>query len=222
MKSLGLKKRSDLHLARKMWHACGVLLIAYLHSILEFDVSIVLLVFFSTITVAADTLRMYSPKFNNIALRTLHMVMRENEIDKYSGNTYLIFGVLIITLFFPHEIVSLALLFLAFADPLASFFGIKFGKTKIAGNKSLEGFLAALGVCFILTYIYLQFKNGNLEMIRYNMTILQIVMLSFIAGIVGAFSEILPIGKLDDNLTLPVLSATGLYVAFSLFGALPL
>jgi dolichol kinase len=39
-----------------------------------------------------------------------------------------------------------------------------------------------------------------------------------LAGLVGAFAELIPIGKLDDNLTLPLMSAVGLSILFYFFG----
>ena len=139
-----------------------------------------------------------------------HIVIRENEVNKLSGNSYLLSGVLMIVLLFPAKVVSLTLLFLAFADPIASCIGIIYGKDKILGQKSLQGFIAAFGVCTLATCGFLY---------AHSILVDRIIVVSLLAGIIGAFSELIPIGKLDDNLTLPLLSASGLFLLFRLFGA---
>jgi dolichol kinase len=215
-----LKKRSDLHLARKIWHVTGVLIIAYLHLIVPHNVGLMLLTVACLITVTTDLFRINSVKFNSMVLQVFQSIMRESEVNRLSGNTFLIVGVFFIEIFFSRDIVLLALLFLAFADPCASYFGIKYGRQKIVGNKSLEGFLAAVIVCFLITFIFLNANNGTIDIIRHKLSLSSIFILSFASAMIGALSEIVPIGKLDDNLTLPILSATGLFLIFNVIGNL--
>jgi dolichol kinase len=215
-----LKKRSDLHLARKVWHTCGVLLIAYLHTVIPRNMALLLLTVVGILILATDLIRINSIKINTVVMQIFQPIMRENEINRLSGNTYLFIGVLFIELFFSKDVVLLTLLFLAFADPCASYFGIKYGKQKIIGNKSLEGFIAAVVICFIITILFLLFKNGNIDILKLKLNMVNIFILSVAAAFVGALSELVPIAKLDDNLTLPILSATGLYLIFSMLGNL--
>jgi dolichol kinase len=107
--------------------------------------------------------------------------------------------------------VAITLLFLAFADPIASFIGIKFGKDKIFGHKSLQGFMAAYVVCFASSLAYLLIHGFPPD---------RSLVFSLLSGLVGALAELVPVGKLDDNLTLPVLSAIGLFCLYYLFGFL--
>lgn len=215
-----LKKRSDLHLARKVWHTTGVMFIAYLHMVIPKNWGLLFLTAASFLTISTDLVRMNSIKFNNIVMQVFQPIMRESEINRFSGNTYLILGVLLIELFFSKDIVLLTLFFLAFADPCASYFGIKYGKQKIVGNKSLEGFLAAVIICFILTFFFLIAKNGNIDIVRHKLSMGSVLVISIAAAFVGALSELVPIAKLDDNLTLPILSATGLFLIFTILGNL--
>lgn len=203
------KRRSDMHLARKTWHMLGVLLMVVIHERVTKDTALILLLLTMIVFVVPDVLRQYSTKLNDIFIGIFQSVIRENEVHKLSGNSYLISGVLLLVLFFPAKIVTLTLFFLAFADPIASCIGIRYGKDKILGQKSLQGFLAAFVVCMVATYIFIK-TNGLLSE--------KIFLVSTVAGLIGALSELLPIGKLDDNLTLPILSATGLYFLFTFFG----
>lgn len=204
------KKKSDMHLARKAWHMTGVLLMVVIHELVTKETAITLLLITMLVLVVPDVLRQYSKKLNDIFIKLFHVVIRESEVHKLSGNSYLISGVLILLLVFPPPIVKLTLLFLAFADPIASLIGIRYGRDKIFGQKSLQGSLAAFLICTLVTFVFLKTNKVIAE---------QHILASFIAGIIGALSELLPIGKLDDNLTLPLMSATGLTLLFTLFGA---
>ena len=74
----------------------------------------------------------------------------------------------------------------------------------------MQGSTAAFVVCSVLSFAFLY--SHNLLMDR-------LIIVSIFAGIIGAMAELVPIGKLDDNLTLPVLSAVALWILFFLFGA---
>lgn len=156
-----------------------------------------------------DFLRQRYPALNDWMVHAFKPIMRTHEIHKIAGTTYLLSGVTLIVALFPRPIVALTLLFLAFADPIASFIGIKYGKDKIFGHKSIQGFMAAFVVCAVATAIYLTY---------YNIMFDRVIVVSLLAGLIGALAELVPIGKLDDNFTLPVLSAIGLYILFYLFG----
>lgn len=197
-----LKKRSEVHWARKIWHITAVFSMFAIYSVVTDFWAIAILGVAWLIFVPIDVLRQNNPKLNELALKVLGPIMRQSEVDKLAGTTYLLSGVFLILLLLPRPVVSLAILYLAFADPLASFVGIKYGKDKIFGHKSVQGFLAAFVVCFIVSIIYLS-VNPFIE---------NVLVFSILASLVGALSELIPIGKIDDNFTMPVLSGLGLYV----------
>ena len=205
-----LKKRSDLHLARKVWHIGGVSLIAGIYAILPHDASVGLLSLAWLMFVPVDFARLKYPHLNKYIVTVFRPIMRQSELDRLAGTSFLLTGLLLVTVIFPPPIVLLTMFFLAFADPIASYFGIRYGKDKILGEKSLQGFLAAFIVCALLTFTFLN---------SYELLSGRVVFVSLIGGLIGALAELIPIGKLDDNLTLPVLSATSLWGLFSIFGA---
>lgn len=206
-----LKKRSDLHLARKLWHITGVFSIAVLYNTISINTSIALFAIVSGAAIILDILRQKSERFNDILVHIFKPIMRQGELNGLAGTSYLFLGVFIIVFFFPREVVTLTLLFLALGDPCASYFGIRYGKDKILGEKSLQGSVAAFIICAIAAFIYLY---------RQNMMNDRLVIVSVLSGLAGAMAELLPIGKLDDNLTLPVISASSLWIIFWLFGGL--
>jgi dolichol kinase len=208
-----LKRRSDLHVARKIWHIGMVFAMFLAWVLLPEKISLTILVIAWILFVPVDFLRHSIPALNDWLIHAFRPIMRQNEVHKMAGTTYLLCGVMVVAMLFPRPIVSLTLLFLAFADPLASFIGIRYGRDKIFGHKSLQGFLAAYVVCTVASLIYLLAVNQSSE---------RVVIFSLLAGIVGALAELVPVAKIDDNFTLPVFSALGLYGLFYFFGFLPI
>lgn len=204
----GLKNRSDLHVARKIWHMSGVFTIFTAWIFLPKWVSITCLVLAWILFVPTDFLRQKNEQLNTYLLSVFKPIMRTSELNRLAGTTYLISGTLLIAIFFNKGIVALSLLFLAFADPIASYIGIKYGKDKIFGHKSVQGFIAAFVVCTLLSYAFLY----------YNQVQEYILIASLLAGFVGALAELIPLGRLDDNFTMPVISSIGLSILFYFFG----
>lgn len=204
-----LKKRSDIHYARKIWHMSGVFFMFLLYMYLPPAISMTILVIAWVLFVPFDFARHKYPVLNDFAVHAFKPIMRQNEVKKLAGTTFLLSGVLLVNLLFPRPIAGLTLLFLAFADPIASYFGILYGKDKIFGHKSIQGFMAAFFVCTALTFAYLLYNNYLTD---------RLIVVSLLAGLVGAFAELVPVAKLDDNLTLPLISAVGLSILFYFFG----
>lgn len=204
------KKRSEIHWARKLWHILTVSGMAFAFAYLPYRISVLVLMASWLVFVPADFWRQKSESVNDFIQHLFKPLMRDSEAQGLAGTTYLLSGVSIIVLLFPRDIVMLTLLFLAFADPFASYFGIRFGKDKIFGHKSIQGSLAAFVICAVITAVYL-----------YTHSILtdRLLIVSLLGGVIGALAELIPIAKLDDNLTLPVLSSTFLWLLFLLFGA---
>lgn len=209
--SIQLKQRSDLHLARKFWHISGVFLIFVMWSVLPINFSYVGLILALLVFVPVDFIRQRHPGLNDFVLHLFRPLLRQGEEKRLAGTTYLLVGVTLIAFIFPRPVVSVTLLFLAFADPIASFIGIKYGKDKVFGHKSLQGFMAAYFVCFICSFVFMMAHAYPPD---------RSLVFCILAGLVGALAELVPIWKLDDNLTLPLLSACGLSVLFYFFGFL--
>ncbi len=206
--SIHLRGREDIHLPRKIWHVCGVSTMALIYTYFGKQASINILVPLILVFVPLDVFRQRSKRLNVIVLKTFGWVMRKSEYTQVSGMSYLFVGGLVLT-FFPPHIVILSLLFLAFADPIASFIGIRYGKDRIVGNKTLQGTMAAFFVCSLISAIYYYQNNIMIE---------RLFIVSPLSGVIGAVSELIPIGKLDDNFTFPVLCALFLSILFYLFG----
>jgi dolichol kinase len=204
-----LKQKSDLHLARKIWHCVGICLMAGLYNFAGPHWSWVFLVILTATVVPFDYLRQRRPKLNRLTIKIFGAVMRKHESQAFSGLSYLFLGVMFLLAFYDRHIVTLTLLFLAFGDPLASFFGIRFGKDRILGNKTLQGTIGAFAICAVVAAIYYYFNNLMTE---------RLLIVSPLSGLIGALAELLPIGKLDDNLTFPIVGSSLLWLLFHFYG----
>lgn len=199
-----LRLRSDLHLLRKAWHmATGLIgLFIYKKSGLAEETMAFALLSVAIVAFTIEFLRLRNEKMNAFLMKIMKPVMRESERNSTSGLPFYALGVALALFFFPERIAVLASLFLIFADPIASFFGILYGRDKILPNKSLQGTIAAFTVCYILTLVY------GLNYVSPNMSLL---IFAIAAGIIGAISEMCS-QFVDDNLCIPVVSGLGLFL----------
>ncbi len=122
-------------------------------------------------------------------------MLRSHELDgKLTGASYVLIGSFISIAIFPKEIAVLALLFTAVGDTAAALYGKKFGKLRI-WNKTLEGSIAGLIACLIITLFFPQIPN----------------IIKFSGTFAAMFIELLPI-KIDDNLRIPLFSGFVMYI----------
>ncbi|MCB0393341.1 MAG: hypothetical protein KDD25_02205 [Bdellovibrionales bacterium] len=204
-----LKKRSELHLSRKIFHVFGVSVVIFLYLVLDRKVSLSLLAGAMAFFIPVDFFRRRIPALQKIALNSFGFIMREDERSHLSGVAYMMVGVFIVAYIFPPSVVVLSLLLLGLGDPISSIVGTLYGKDKLIGRKSLQGTFAGFVVCTIAGFFYFSIQELMVE---------RIVLVSILTGLVGAVSEVFPVGKLDDNLTFPVLSSVLLFGLFYLFG----
>lgn len=206
---LKLKIRTDLHLARKIFHALGVMLIFWLYQILTRDQGIMALVVATSLVLALDISRLRWPKLNRLTFTWFGFLLRRDEATKISGISSLLLGVLLIVFLLPSQVTNLAILYLAFGDPFASAIGVVYGKDKILPNKSLQGFLGAFAICTVISLIY--FHVTHILMERW-------LLGALIGGLIGALSELVAVRKLDDNFSIPVVSGALLWIMFWFLG----
>lgn len=206
-----LPARNDIHLARRIWHFCGVLFIAWLYWIMSPRNGAILAIICSGFMISFDSARLFSKRLNRFFTWLFGAVMRESERRRPTASTALMAGVTLIILVFPRPVVLLTLLFFSVADPLASYFGIRFGKDKLIGNKSLQGSAAAFVACFIVAFGYYS---------AFDLMTDRLFIVCLLSALAGALSELVPVGKLDDNFVFPVLAASLLTGLFYIFGGL--
>jgi len=200
-----LAKRSDLHILRKIWHILtgSSVILAYHHSGADIHVFGWICLSIAAFGFTNDFVRMNLKKYNDLTLKVMGPLMRKSEEDGFTGLAFYALGAGLSIFFYQRDIALISILFLIFADPIASFVGVSIGKDKILPNKSLQGTLAAFFVCNLVAMIYIMGTGASS---------INILAFSVLVGVVGALSELASAFNIDDNLTIPVLSGAGITV----------
>ncbi len=204
-----LSHRSELHLSRKVWHiSTGLIGLSLFHrygnqsSIMMwagviFAVGIGGLLF--------DFARLRIPRLNLFILKWAKALYRKSEAETLSGLPFYALGVALALAIFPFKMAILGIWFLILADPCCSLIGVLYGKHKTVPHKTLEGSAAGFVMCFSITFIFLYLERGQADF-------LTSFLFALLAGLIGSFSELLSTTGIDDNLTIPIVSAGGLSV----------
>ena len=140
-----------------------------------------------------DLVRLLSKRINVFLFRKGKAFFREKERHTFSSATLFLTSSFLTILLFKKEIASLAIIFLTFGDIFAKFAGLEHGKIRVF-EKTLRGSLAYFVSCLI---------GGYLWSLVLPVPTLQIVLGSFGAAV----TELLPLG-VDDNFSIPLISAS--------------
>ncbi len=207
--SPSLKLRSELHISRKLFHALGVTIILIIFNQLSYQEAVFVSGLLCAVFIPLDFLRSRSTKIQNFFMTYGQRWMRSNEINQLTAASYLFAGTFVVVALFPKKIAVLSLILLGIGDPISSIFGVLYGKDKLIGNKSIQGSLAGFIACTLVAVVYYYIHNLMTE---------RIILVSILTGAIAALTELIPIGKIDDNFTIPVLSACLLWILFTVFG----
>jgi len=189
---------------RGLWHLMGGSFFPVLALFIPKGILLITLGAFTGIFVAWEAVRFSVPRVNRWTVSHLGVILKGEERFRPTGTTYLLFSSLAVFLLFEKYVAITSLLFLSVGDLMATVIGEKYGR-RIVFNKSLEGSFACLATCLLIGVL----------MTRIGTTI------TLPVAIVGAVSativELLPI-PVDDNLTIPLLSAGIMTLAALYFG----
>ncbi|MGY8782709.1 MAG: diacylglycerol/polyprenol kinase family protein [Fidelibacterota bacterium] len=186
---------------RKIIHFSSILIPAsYLWFIKDQYVMILLL---SGLTILALSLELLRNKlnfvnslFNNIFFK---MLRKNEQLGKLTGATWMLISSLIITVFFPIYIVVPALIYLSVGDSFAAIIGKAYPYGKL-GKKSITGTISG----FIFSSIFALLVNVTLP-----------AHIIILGSLIAMIVEASPI-KLNDNLTIPIISALSMKLSLSL------
>lgn len=141
-----------------------------------------------------DLLRLRNHQFNSQFMQFFSAFIRRTEVDKFNGSTFLCLAFFVVILLFSRPVAIAAMFFLSLGDAAAELSGKNFGRIRIF-QKSLEGFLGFFFVAFVTAWLL--FFDWRV---------------AFLGGVAAALVELFSF-ELDDNLTVPLGSATALWLA---------
>lgn len=148
------------------------------------------------IFVAAEMLRLTIAPLNRRLISlfsSLSAGFKPKEATRPIGTTYYLVASFLAFLLFARDVAAAALFFTAVGDALAAAVGERYGRVKV-GTKSLEGSIAFLASALLVGYI--------LILVGLHLSPLAVM----VGATAAALVELLPI-PIDDNLTVPILSA---------------
>lgn len=202
--------KKDIQVLRKLWHAGMMVALAvlYTYAIPSQKLALMLIAFIGGPLVMFDLIRLKWRGLNRFSSFIFGPLMRRHELLSLSSMAYFIIGLFVVVAVFPKPVVILSILCLALGDPAAGIVGIKFGKDKLVNGKSLQGSVACLTVCSILTFVVLN---------HYGISSQYLLFISMIVGSAATIAELLTPKTSDDNLIIPIVTAGTLYPLLLLF-----
>jgi dolichol kinase len=186
------------NLKRGLVHIAAGLFIAAVASVASRPLMILLLGLLTGVFIVVDLIRLRWKQLNLFYTMMFGMFMREYEIKRVTGASFLLLGSLVSMVLYGNEITVLAVSFLAIGDPLAHFAEDRWGKTRI-GRKTLQGGIACFIGCAIIGLLwYSNARDVSLAVV-------------FTGAVAASITHLLPV-DIDDNLTIPVLSGGAMWL----------
>lgn len=154
-----------------------------------------------------EVLRHFSPAFNRFMLSLFRLIVHPHESVRLRVNSSTWFGsaVAILGAFFDIRACVAALAVLGVADPAAAIIGRRWGRTKLVGQRSLEGSIAFVLTGTLAATLCLSIWHpGPLS---------NALLIGLAAALPAAVVELFSGRFLDDNLSIPVTAALGATIA---------
>lgn len=196
-----MKKIPLSEIYRKVIHSVSIFIpLSYLWLIKDQSIMIIILTVLCSVSLLLEFLRNKSNTvkflFNNMFIK---MLRKNEKKGTLTGATWLLIGSLITTIFFPIYIVVPALIYLSIGDSFAAIIGKAYPFGKI-GVKSITGSISGA----LASSIFAISVNKILP-----------IEIIIIGSIIAMLIEIIPI-KLNDNLTIPFISALVMNLSLNL------
>lgn len=146
-----------------------------------------------------DLLRLRSERVRACFIRLFKPFMRDYEVTGLSGAAYFLVASLVTLTLFSREIAILAISFLTIGDSLATIIGERYGRVRFF-KKTAEGAVACLlgNVLALVAGFYIS--------LDFTLTV------AMLGAVVATLVESLPL-PVNDNLTIPLLSGTVMWLA---------
>ncbi len=195
------KTRKDLHMPRRVFHFGSGLIAGMIYKhFLTHAQAVHILGIATCLFYILEQIRLNYPENKLTKLGSRYLLRAEEQLKESASMPYMM-GLLLTILTFPKTISLVAIFTLAVCDPLSAIIGIRFGKTKLAPNRSLEGTMAFLIATLVIHLLVL----GNVY--DFNLRIALVSVFSSLVVTAVDFADF----KIDDNLTIPLSTAGALW-----------
>jgi len=144
--------------------------------------------------------RRFSDRWNRFLMWFFRAVAHPHESFAVNSSTWYMTALVYLALTHNKIAAVLGVVVLAIGDPAAGWFGRAFGRTKLIGNRTLEGSLAFVVMSAPCAFLVLFLFHPELDT-------LAAIAIAIGASIAGAIAELFA-SKFDDNFLVPVASGT--------------
>jgi len=193
------------HIGRKIYHLLGGIGLLSLYYILGRRNALIFYAVLTAAVLAFDLTRLRVPAINRFIQSHFSSFIRKNEANRITGTAPYVLGIGLTLLLYRSDIATAAICFLAFGDVSATAVGERYGRTKISGEKSLEGTLAFVAAA-VLAGVLLNVAGIHL-----------MLGLILTGALTAAGVELLPL-PVNDNLVIPVASGGAMELIARLTG----
>ena len=172
------------------------------HYLVPFPVAIVGVAVPAMVAVLIDLSRFRGWKLWEIVAPLIGPIIRDHEVKGgFTGASYILTTSTIVIVFFPTSIAIAAITFIIIGDIAAALVGRTWGRHRLIGRKTVEGSLACMVSLILVSFL--------------------VPGLPTTAGIPGAIAATAAeafSGKIDDNLTVPIVSGAVMLIIMSIMG----
>lgn len=197
--------------ARNVYHfASGMGVIALLRVILPEGWPVWVALGFAALAWSVELLRRRATWLNVLMMTLFKPFAHPHEAWRINSATWFTTAILGLALLDDVLVTTVALAVLAAGDPVAALIGRRFGRTRLANGRSLEGTLAFIVAAALCAW-------GVLMVFHDELTPGQGALLALAGAVPGAVAELLT-RRIDDNLAIPWSAAAGVLLASALLG----
>lgn len=149
-----------------------------------------------------ESSRRVSPAINRFLMMVMGAMAHPHETHRVNSATWYVSALLVLAFAVPEVAGAVAVAVLAWGDPAAGLVGRRFGRTRFANGRSVEGSLAFVAVGTLAAWGALRLVGSSAGW-----------EVALLAALAGAIAEQLS-GRVDDNAAVPL--AAGITAAFCL------
>ncbi|MEM9073629.1 MAG: hypothetical protein AAGE52_34375 [Myxococcota bacterium] len=163
------------------------------------------------VAVFLESTRRFSPWWNDMLMKVLGPVAHPYERYRINSASNYIAALFILAWMGYPAVGAVGVIVLALADPAASFVGRRWGTTPLLNGRTLQGSLAFVVMGTAAALVVLTIFHGEIS-------IGSAAIIAAVAAFAAAVAE-LASGRLDDNLTIPVIAGAAAWGVAVLLGA---
>lgn len=191
---------------RSFWHATvSLLLVVLVEEVLTRRQLWLVPLCFASSFWFMEGLRQYTETGRRFLLWVFGPIAHPHERYVVNSSTWFGSALVIVGALFDPMICAVAVVSLGVGDPAAGLVGRRFGRTKLVGQRSLEGSLAMLFVAGFATFVVLSIWHGALP-------VGTMLAVSAATALFATVAELFS-GRIDDNFSIPVAAACGGWLA---------